>query len=302
VGGWSPGSRRVREPVAVSVRTEITFQALTPTIGAEVAGVDLREPLDGETVAQLRQGLLTHLVLFFRDQDITVEQHRRFAEAFGEIDVPPFRSIGVDDPDLTVLDMAAPKGMGADSWHADFTHRPEPPMGSVLRAVELPGAGGDTCFASMYAAYDALSEPVRRFLDGLSAVHTLAITAERAKRTGPPVVLAEESAGGYPTFVHPVVRVHPETGRKLLYVNANWTSAIDGVTDAESAVLLPFLLQHVRSPEFQCRFRWAPNSVAFWDNRAVQHYAVADYTERRLMQRFTIKGDRPFGPGPDGDR
>jgi taurine dioxygenase len=274
----------------------LTFQELTPTIGAEVHGVDLRQPLDEETVAELRAGLLEHLVLFFRDQDITVEDHRRFAAYFGEIDTPPFRSIGADDPDLTILDMSAPKGLGADVWHADFTHRPEPPMGSVLRAVELPGSGGDTCFASMYAAYDALSAPMREFLDGLTAVHTLAITAERAKRTGPPVVLAEDSSGGYPSFVHPVVRVHPETGRKMLNVNANWTASIEGLSDAESAVLLPFLLQHVRSPEFQCRFRWERNSIAFWDNRAVQHYAVADYTERRLMQRFTIKGDRPFGP------
>jgi taurine dioxygenase len=280
----------------MAVRTSVTFHPLTPTIGAEVEGVDLREPLDDGTVAALRQGLLTHLVLFFRDQDVTVDQHRRFAACFGEIDRPPFQSAGTDDPELTILDLAAPKGMGADVWHADFTHRPEPPMGSVLRAVQLPSAGGDTCFASMYAAYDALSAPMRAFLDGLSAVHTLAITAERAKRTGPPVTLAEDAGGGYPTFVHPVVRVHPETGRKLLYVNANWTAAIDGLTDAESACLLQFLLQHVRSPEFQCRFRWEPNSIAFWDNRSVQHYAVADYSERRVMERFTIKGDRPFGP------
>jgi taurine dioxygenase len=277
-------------------RRTVTFHALTPTIGAEVEGVDLRAALDDETVARLREGLLAHLVLFFRDQDITVEEHRRFAGYFGEIDVPPFRTPGSDDPQLTVLDLVQPKGMGADVWHADFTHRPEPPMGSILRAVELPAAGGDTCFANMYAAYDALSAPMRQFLDGLSAVNTLAITAERAKRTGPPVVLAEDASGGYPSFVHPVVRVHPETGRKLLNVNANWTSAIEGLTDAESTCLLPFLLQHVRSPEFQCRFRWEPNSVAFWDNRAVQHYAVADYSERRLMQRFTIKGDRPVGP------
>jgi taurine dioxygenase len=282
----------------MAVRTTLSFQELTPTIGAEVHGLDLRQPLDDRTVAELRAGLLEHLVLFFRDQDISVEDHRRFAASFGEIDTPPFRSLGTDDPDLTVLDMSAPKGLGADVWHADFTHRPEPPMGSVLRAVELPRSGGDTCFASMYAAYDALSAPMRRFLDGLSAVHTLAITAERAKRTGPPVVLAEDSAGGYPSFVHPVVRVHPETGRKMLNVNANWTASIEGLSDAESSCLLQFLLQHVRSPEFQCRFRWEPNSIAFWDNRSVQHYAVADYTERRLMQRFTIKGDRPFGPPP----
>jgi taurine dioxygenase len=275
---------------------KLEVEALTPTIGAEVHGVDLTQPLEPGVVAQLRQLLLDHLVLFFRDQDLTIDDHLRFARYFGEVDLPPFRSAGADRPELTVLDQMAPKGQGADSWHADYTHRPEPPMGSILRAVQLPAdGGGDTCFASMYAAYDDLSPALRGFLDGLHAVNTLQMMAERARERTPDVRLSDDATGGYPSFVHPVVRVHPETGRKLLNVNANWTRSIVELSETESRALLDLLLEHLRSPDYQCRFRWRPHSVAFWDNRAVQHFAVADYRQRRVMHRITISGDRPYG-------
>ena len=280
----------------MTVSTVLRVDALTPTIGAEVTGVDLREPLDADTVSRLRAALNEHLVIFFRGQDITIDQHVRFAQYFGEIDMPPFRSAGADRPELTVLDQTEPKGQGADSWHADFTHRPEPPMGSVLRAVQLPTLGGDTCWASMYAAYDGLAPAMQGLVDGLSAVNTLQMMAERARLRTPEATLADPTADGYPSFVHPVVRVHPETGRKLLNVNANWTSRIVDVDESESNTLLTFLFNHLKSPDYQCRFRWTPNAIAFWDNRAAQHFAVADYTERRIMQRITIKGDRPYGP------
>ena len=280
----------------MTVSTALRVDALTPTIGAEVTGVDLREPLDADTVSRLRAALNEHLVIFFRGQDITIDEHVRFARYFGEIDMPPFRSAGADRPELTVLDQTEPKGQGADSWHADFTHRPEPPMGSVLRAVQLPTLGGDTCWASMYAAYDGLAPAMQGFVDGLSAVNTLQMMAERARIRTPEATLADPTADGYPSFVHPVVRVHPETGRKLLNVNANWTSRIVDVDESESNALLTLLFNHLKSPDYQCRFRWTPNAIAFWDNRAAQHFAVADYTERRIMQRITIKGDRPYGP------
>jgi taurine dioxygenase len=284
--------------------TKLEVSALTPTIGAEVRGVDLTRPLDDQVVAGIRRALLDHLVLFFRDQDLTVDDHLRFARYFGGIDLPPFRSAGADRPELTVLDQTAPKGQGADSWHADYTHRPEPPMASILRAVELPpDGGGDTCFASMYAAYDDLSPALRDFLDGLHAVNTLQMMAERARERTPNVSLADDSAGGYPSFVHPVVRIHPETGRKLLNVNANWTKNIVELSDTESRALLDLLLHHLKSPDYQCRFRWQPNSIAFWDNRAVQHFAIADYHQRRIMHRITITGDRPYGvDGPHDER
>ena len=266
---------------------------LTPTIGAEIDGVDLDRDLDAGTVAWLRQALLDHLVLFFRDQVLTPEAHIRLARAFGEIELPAFRTAGMERPEILVLDTDAPKGQGTDRWHADASQREAPPMGSILRAVQLPDSGGDTCFASMYAAYESLSAPMQAFIDGLTAVNTDAMiaawTAERAGVTVDRVTGAAES-------VHPVVRVHPETGRKLLNVNGNWTSRIVELSDAESRAVLDVLFAAVRSPDIQCRFRWTPNAVAFWDNRAVQHYAIADYSQRRLMQRITIAGDRPVGP------
>jgi taurine dioxygenase len=273
---------------------------LTPTIGAEIRGVDLRSALDAGTIKDIRAALLEHLVLAFRDQSISDDEHYRFAGYFGEIDTPPFISaVHEGHPELTVLDFTAPRGLGADVWHADFTHRPEPPMGSILRAMTLPSSGGgDTCFVNMYAVYEGISAPLRGFLDGLSAVNTLAITAERAVKKGRARPIADGTADGYPFSVHPVVRVHPETGRKALYVNANWTSAIDGLSEAESSLLLNYLFTLSSSPEYQCRIRWEPGTVVFWDNRSVQHYAVADYSSRRVMYRYTIKGDRPYGPTP----
>jgi taurine dioxygenase len=266
----------------------------TPTIGAEIEGVDLAGDLDGDTVAWLRQALLDHLVLFFRDQALTPDSHLRLARAFGDIELPAFRTADMERPEILVLATDAPKGQGTDRWHADATQREAPPMGSILRAVQLPESGGDTCFASMYAAYESLSAPMQAFVDGLTAVHTDAmIAAWTAERAG--VTVDRET--GAAESVHPIVRVHPETGRKLLNVNGNWTSRVVELTEAESRTLLDLLFAAVRSPDIQCRFRWTPNAVAFWDNRAVQHYAVADYSQPRVMQRITIAGDRPVGPG-----
>ena len=273
----------------------ITVDSLTTAIGAEVRGVDLSEELEPDTVTALRQALLDHLVLFFRDQAMTTEDHIRFARYFGEIDLPLFRTTSSPRPEVIVLDQVEPKGQGADSWHADNTYMQSPPMGSILRAVVLPSVGGDTCFASMYAAYEALSPAMQAVIDTLGAVHSLEQMVERTKHVANATL--RDSLDQWPPMVHPVVRVHPETGRKLLNVNANWTASIDGFAPAESDALLGFLLGHLRNPEFQCRFHWSDGAVAFWDNRAVQHYAVADYTSRRVMERVTIAGDRPVGPG-----
>jgi len=274
-------------------RQTVTVDRLTAAIGGEVCGVDLSQELDGATVAALRQALLDHLVLFFRDQHMTTDDHIRFAGYFGDIDLPLFRTTSSPRAEVIVLDQIAPKGQGADSWHADNTYMESPPMGSILRAVTLPPVGGDTCFASMYAAYEALSPAMRGVLDGLGAVHSLEQMVERTKHVANASL--RDSLDQWPPVVHPVVRVHPETGRRLLNVNANWTVAIDGFSEAESETLLGFLLGHLKNPEFQCRFHWSPGAVAFWDNRAVQHYAVADYTTRRVMERVTIAGDRPVG-------
>ena len=271
----------------------ISVKPLTPTIGAEIAGVDLRDDLDASTVEQIRDALHQHLVIFFRDQDISPDDHVRFSRAFGEINIPAFKPKASVSAEVAILDQINPRGEGADRWHTDNTYMAEPPMGSILRAVQLPSAGGDTCFASMYAAYDALSPRFQNTLDGLTAVHDITLTLQRPIDRG--LVEADRGAlqRAWPPVHHPVVCTHPATGRRCLYVNSNWTTSIDTLSEDESREMLQFLFNHVGSPQFQCRFRWSVNAVAFWDNRAVQHFAVADYHERRVMHRVTISGARP---------
>ena len=279
----------------------VQVQPLTATIGAEVGGVDLREPLREDEVEAITEALGRHQVLFFREQAMSAEQQVAFARRFGEIDLPLFRTTSSPVPEVLILDQVAPRGEGADSWHADNTYMETPPMASILQALHLPTIGGDTCFASMGAAYDALSPAMRAFLDGLSAVHSLSLMVERTRHLDN--VSLRDQAERWPPVVHPVVRVHPETGRRLLNVNANWTSHVVELEPDESRALLTFLFQHLQSPAFQVRFRWGEGSVAFWDNRAVQHFAVPDYAERRVMQRVTLTGDRPVGvgSGPGGE-
>jgi taurine dioxygenase len=268
----------------------LTVRPLTAAIGAEVSGIDLGAPLDAAAIAAIRGALLEHLVLFFRDQDIDDEQHVAFAQAFGPLSISPVATRYQDSPTVTVLDQVSPKGEGADEWHSDNTFMAQPPMGSILRAAQLPAVGGDTCFASMYAAYEGLSPAMRGLVDGLRAVHDITKPMRKAIAAGHSTLDLAEMQQRCPPVEHPVVATHPETGRKALFVNRNSTTHIVGLTERENDVLLPFLLDHVRSPDFQCRFHWEVGSVAFWDNRSVQHFAVADYTERRVMRRVTIDG------------
>jgi len=268
----------------------IAVEKLTPIIGAEISGVDLRGPLADEDAAAIRQAWLDHLVLFFRDQRIDDEQQLAFALRFGPMDVSPLQTVHQDAPEIVVLDQLHPVGEGADEWHSDNTFLRDPPVASILRAVQLPELGGDTCFASMYAAYEALSPALREMLDGLRAVHDITRPLQKAIRDGHSSLDLATMQAQCPPVEHNVVVTHPETGRKALFVNRNSTTRLVGLTERENDVLLSFLFDHVRSPEFQCRFHWAPGSIAFWDNRAVQHYAVADYYERRVMHRATIAG------------
>ncbi len=268
----------------------IEVQPLTAAIGAEVGGVDLREPLTDEEVTALRGALLEHLVLFFRGQPLSDEEHLTVAQRFGPLSVPPLATRYQDRPTVTVLDQIRPQGEGADEWHSDNTFMAQPPMGSILRAVQLTPVGGDTCFASMYSAYEALSPSVRSLVDELRAVHDITKPMRKAIAAGHTTLDLAEMQDRWPPIEHPVVVAHPETGRRGLFVNRNSTTHLVGLSERENDVLLPFLLDHVRSPEFQCRFHWEPDSIAFWDNRCVQHYAVADYDERRVMHRVTIDG------------
>lgn len=272
----------------------IEIQPLTPQIGAEIRGVDLAKPLSRETVDAIRDALHAHLVVFFRDQQLTEADHIAFARHFGEIQVPPLKTKYHAHPEINVLDQVSPRGDGADNWHADHTYTKRPALGSILRAVKVPPAGGDTMFASMIAAYEALSSPMKKMLDGLTAEHDITRSATRGIRAGHVTQSLAEIQRRLPPVRHPVIRTHPVTKKKLVFVNSNSTTRICELPELESEAILRFLFEHVRTPEFQVRFKWDERSVAFLDNRSAQHYAVADYDERRILHRVTIAGDEPY--------
>ena len=269
----------------------IEVRPLTAAIGAEIHGVDLREPLDDADVAAIRAGVpRAPRRSSSATSTSTDEQHLAFALRFGPLHVSPLATSHQESPEVIVLDQVSPKGEGADEWHSDNTFLANPPMGSILRAVQLPAVGGDTCFANMYAAYDGLSAADARA--GRRAArrprhHQADAEGDRGRARH---VRPRDDAGTVPAGRAPVVVTHPETGRKALFVNRNSTTQLVGFSERENDVLLPFLFDHVRSPEYQCRFHWEEGSMAFWDNRCVQHYAVADYTERRVMHRVTVAG------------
>jgi taurine dioxygenase len=274
----------------------IEIKRITNIIGAQVSGVDLRNPLSPEEHGEIEKLLLEHLVLVFHGQEITIDEQVVFAKQFGTIADQPFTTRYEKSPEYIVLDQTSPKGEGADSWHSDNSFMAEPPKAAVLKATKLPEVGGDTCYANMYAAFEGLSKPMQQMVDGLTAVHDITKSLQKAIDAGHAKDDADLRAAQeqWPPVEHPVVRTHPVTGRKLLFVNPNSTTRILGIPERECELLLPFLNDHVRSPDYQCRFSWDEGTVIFWDNRAVQHFAVADYNERRVMQRVALAGDRPF--------
>lgn len=265
--------------------------ACSPTIGAEIAGVDLSRPLADDVQAELHRALLEWKVLFFRDQHLTAEQHRDLAQRWGTPEVHPFLAKADGVPEVVRLSRGADSAAVENVWHSDASFETTPPMGSILRAVHVPDVGGDTLWSDMGAAYDGLTDDLRARVDGLSAVHDFTQTFGRQL---PPDELARQQER-FPAVAHPVVRTHPETGRRLLYVNRIFTAHIPGLSAEESHSLLEFLYDQARHPEYQVRLRWRPGTIAFWDNRATQHYASADYyPHTRIMERVTILGDRPY--------
>jgi len=270
----------------------ISIHPIAGALGAEVSGVDLREPLDDATFAELHDAWMAHLVLFFRDQDLTGDQHKGFGARFGTLQVHPFLPSRKAEghPEIVVFESDAARPYVASGWHSDVTFLERPPSASILRGVEVPAYGGDTMFASMYAAYEALSDTMQRLLSGLEAVHD---TSRTFSREGYPSA-GKASAQDPPHAVHPVVRTHPVTGRKGLFVNSAFTRRIEGMHGRESQALLGLLYEHLAAPEFHCRFRWQKNSIAMWDNRCTQHRAIADnLAARRRLERITIEGERP---------
>jgi taurine dioxygenase len=274
------------------------LRLLTAAIGAEVRGVNLAEALTNEQVQALREALLDHLVLVFRDQALTTRVHIETARAFGQIKNPPVATAHGGPPEVNVIDQTQPRGEGADAWHADNTYTACPPMGSLLRVVTLPSVGGDTSFASMYAAYEALSPEMQELCEGLRAVHDVTRSLSKAIARGHSTANISEVQEKFPPVEHPVVIVHPESGRRALFVNVNSTVRIVGLPEAESEMLLRFLFEHTKSPEFQLRVQWDERSLVFLDNRCTQHYAVPDYHERRVLHRVAIEGTRPVGVAP----
>ncbi|MEM7225320.1 MAG: TauD/TfdA family dioxygenase [Pseudomonadota bacterium] len=271
--------------------SDLSIVPLTPSLGAEISGIDLSGDLDEATVQAIQDALMDYLVVFFRDQALDLDQLSAFGRRFGlphthpaEPDVPGYPGV------LKIHTDASSKTYSGRKWHSDVTCDAEPPMGSILHLHQVPASGGDTLFANMYAAYEALSAPLRQMLDGLTAVHG----SEHNFRGYYGTPDEDLRDGMFPESRHPVVRRHPVTGREALFVNEIFTLRIEELSTAESEALLNLLYEHINEPRFHCRFRWQANSVAFWDNRSAQHLALWDYyPETRSGHRFTIQGDRP---------
>ena len=270
----------------------IEVRKLNPVIGAEIFGVDLSKDLGNQQFQEMHDALMENLVIFFRDQKMTIEQHKSFGRRFGTLHVHPNAPQELPDhPEILVIKAdEKSKHVAGEVWHTDVSCDEEPPMGSILyMQVVPPDGGGDTMFANMYAAFESLSSPIQRLLQSMTAIH------DSAKAHGYRAKATDRSDKAYPRFEHPVVRTHPVTGRKALNVNRGFTTRIVGLKQHESDALLEMLYEHVETPEFMCRFRWQPNSVAFWDNRSTQHHALFDYfPHRRYGLRVTVAGDKPF--------
>jgi taurine dioxygenase len=276
--------------------TPIEVRPIAGALGAEIHGVSIAEELPDETIAAIRQALLDHLVIFFRDQThLPNDRFLAFAKRFGRtVEYPFVKGIEGFPEIITVAKLEHEKVNFGGVWHSDTTYLEEPPLGTLLAARELPPYGGDTLFANQYLAYETLSPAMQRMLDGLRGVSDSAkadVTRTREDRVKSD---GTEAAKRTLHAEHPVVRTHPETGRRGLYVNTAHTTRFVDMTEEESAGLLGFLFAHQSRPEFTCRFRWAPGSVAFWDNRCAQHNPVNDYHGfRRIMNRITLAGDQP---------
>ena len=277
----------------------LDIHLIAGSLGAEIRGLDLSQDLSDETVAAIEAALYAHKVIFFRKQQLTPEQHVAFSRRLGPVftDHPAYLPILEGHPEVVVLD--GQEGGRANLWHSDVSISAKPPMGSVLYMQICPEYGGDTMFADMCAAYDALSDRMKTYLDGLTAHHDLAGTVrhlirERSQgKTAPTGEMPDLSK--LPSASHPVVRTHPVTKAKILYVNPTFTSHIQGVEASEADAVLSFLYQHQDQPEFQCRWRWQQGDVAIWDNRATHHYAIADYgDEPRRIHRTTLEGEAPL--------
>jgi alpha-ketoglutarate-dependent taurine dioxygenase len=292
--------------MAITTTTAFEVTPLSGTIGAELRGLDLHRPLDPEVVAAIRQTLLDRKVIFFPGQHLSPTEHVAFARQFGETtNAHPVIPGLADHPEIFEIDYTrartmlppdrdAPSRRG-EGWHTDVTFVERPPLGSILNAVVMPPYGGDTAFADTQAAYEGLSEPIRQLVDGLSAVHDGEPTFGRLLRALRQGEWDNEPFTALTPTTHPVVRTHPETNKRTLFVNPGFTSHLVGLSRRESQALLDLLYRHMTDQEYLVRYHWSEGDLGFWDNRSTMHYAVLDYgTEHRVIQRVTLRGDRPF--------
>jgi taurine dioxygenase len=279
-------------------KSRIDVRPVAGALGAELSGISIGDDLDDASIAEIRQALNHYCVIFFRNQQFDAGRHKAFARRFGDIFIHPnYQGVGDDDEIVMVRREPGDQHIVGEEWHADTTMVRAPPMGAILYAIEVPPYGGDTCFANQYLAYDALSQGMKRMLEGLRAVHSDRKVAgpQAGRNTYRSTKVREDDAWRDTVNTHPVVRTHPETGKKLLFVNHSYTVGFAGMTEAESRPVLDYLLDHGHRAEFTCRFRWETGSVAFWDNRSVKHLAIHDAgPHRRLMRRVQIAGDPVF--------
>jgi taurine dioxygenase len=275
----------------------IQVTRVSRTFGAVVSGVDIRQDLEQPLIDELRALLVEHKVLFFREQPLSPQAQRDFAARFGPLHVHPIYPVLPELPEILLLDNHQAFLPDNDNWHTDVTFSKTPPLAGLLAAKRIPSVGGDTLWSDSAAAYAALSEPMRRLLDGLTAQHSVAKSFPPERWQNDPAFKDryERAVAKHPPVTHPVVRTHPVSRRKGLFVNEGFTTHINELEPRESETLLRFLYSHVARQEFTIRWRWSVDDVAFWDNRNTQHYAVADYLpERRTMHRATVNGDEPF--------
>jgi taurine dioxygenase len=275
----------------------LSIRRLAGPLGATVHGVDLSEDLPAETVAAIRAAFVEHQVLVFRGQDLSSEAHLAFGRRFGELDTHPFVHGNATYPEIIDIVTEADDTVNfGGGWHTDVTFLAEPDLGSILYAVELPPHGGDTLFASQRAAFEALSPTMQQLISGLRAYHSPAgqYSAGGRSTKSRSIATKESDIAADSVVDHPVVRTHPETGHRSLYVNAAFTTKIAGMNRSESDALLGFLFRHAVHERFTCRVSWEPGTLVMWDNRSVQHYALHDYAgHRRVRRRITVRGDRP---------
>jgi len=276
-------------------KTYFDVEPIGPTIGAKIRGLDLSKIIDKETLELLENAVVEHKIIYIRDQTINTAQQVAFGKMFGDLEVHPFRPEGTI-PEIMVLDNHKDNPvLSTDVWHSDTTFRECPTKYSILRCLKIPETGGDTLWADMCAAYDGLSDAIKNMIDKLFAVHdfkNFRALYSNSENDREKIFKMEKL---YPNPTHPIVRTHPVTGRKAIYVNSQFTLGIVGMKDKESSALLELLYQQAQIPEYQFRLRWKPGTLAIWDNRSTQHYAANDYfPKRRHMERVAVIGDKPF--------